>query len=917
MPIPVGQKLGSYEVLALVGAGGMGEVYRARDTRLDRTVAIKVLPSHLADRPDLRERLEREARAVSSLNHPHICTLFDIGQHEGADFLVMEYLEGGTLEARLDKGPLPIDETLRYAIDIADALGTAHRAGITHRDLKPGNVMLTKSGPKLLDFGLARTQPAAASFGSQSAVPTRAALTSEGTILGTPQYMAPEQIEGKDADARTDIFAFGSMLYEMVTGRKAFEGKSQVSLLAAIVEHEPQPMSAFQAMTPAAMEHLVRRCLAKAPDHRWQSALDIVHELRWILETASSGVTAGASQPSRKPWRWMAATAVCLVAAAAVSIVHFREAPPSQDVLRYTIPLPKEGQSEGIYFNFHISPDGRLVAVSAVLEQTLGIFVRELDSWEFRLLSGTDNSDFFWSPDSRYIGFFDNYNHKNHKLKKVRVSGAPAEENCDLVPGYLYDAHGSWSRDDRIVFSPRGGGPLLGVPAMGGEPRPVTTAGSGVSHVYPVFLPDGRHFLYTSRGGAQPGIYVAFLDNLVGRRLLADQSSVHFAPAASGSGHPHLIFIREGKLMAQRFDPNALELAGDAFVLAERALLDDSGSAAVSVSDNGVLMYLSGRNREFDSRLVWFDRSGKALGSEGSAGPPAPAALSPDEKTAAVLRRLAGPRIGDLWLRDLDRGLETRFTVDNAVFGMGNIGWSPDGKQVAFSSVASGSVDLYKKDVRASGPGEPILRNGNPKVLTDWSRDGFLLYTEIDPKTGADLWYLRLDGGAEGNAKPVPFLRTEFDESLGQISPDGRWITYLSNESEDYEVYVQPFPSGAGKWRISKSSGRHVGSTTTQPRWSGDGRELFYLTGPVGKFTLMAVPVSVGRTASGAAPVFESGAAKPLFEVRANTYDPASSTFFYSVSRDGQRFLINHVDASSEPVLNVVVNWEQAVLSGR
>ncbi len=915
MALTAGSRLGPYEIVALLGAGGMGEVYKARDTRLDRTVAIKVLPSDLADRPDLRERLEREARAVSSLNHPHICTLFDIGQHEGTDFLVMEYLDGDTLEARLDKGPLPLDHALRYAVDIADALAAAHRAGITHRDLKPGNVMLTKSGPKLLDFGLAKAQPAAASFGSPSAVATRATLTGEGTILGTLQYMAPEQIEGKDADARTDIFAFGAMLYEMVTGKKAFEGKSQVSLLAAILEHEPQPMSALQAMTPPALEHVVRRCLAKDPDHRWQSASDIVHELRWILETGPSAATVGSAQPSRKPWIWMAATAICLLAAAAAFVVHFLEVPSPQRVLRYAIPLPKEGQSEGLYFNFHLSPDGRFVAASAVLEETLGIFVRELDSWEFRLLPGTDNSDFFWSPDSRYIAFFDN---QKQKLKKVSVSGGPAEEICDLGPGYTYDANGSWSRDDVIVFAPPRGGPLLSVPATGGEPRPVTTPADGVSHVYPVFLPDGRHFLYTSRGGSSPGIYVASLDNPVGRRLLADQSSVHFAPVASDSVHAHLIFLREGKLMAQRFDPSALELAGDAFVLAERALLADHGSAAVSVSDNGVLVYLSGRSREFDSRLAWFDRSGKALATEGPAGPPAPAALSPDEKTAAVLRRQAGPRVGDLWLRDLNRGLETRFTSDNAVFGMGNIVWSPDGNQIAFSSVVSGSVDLYKKDAGGSGPAEPIFQNKNRKVLTDWSRDGFLLYTEIDPKTGADLWYTPLNGSAEGNAKPVPFLQTEFDESLGQISPDGRWISYVSNESGESEVYVQPFPSGAGKWRISKSSGRHVGSTTTQPRWSRDGKELFYLTGPVGKFTLMAVPVRVGpRPAPSPVPVFDFDPPKPLFEVRANTYDPASSTFFYSVSKDGQRFLIDHVDAASAPVLNVIVNWAQAVAGGQ
>jgi Tol biopolymer transport system component len=431
--------------------------------------------------------------------------------------------------------------------------------------------------------------------------------------------------------------------------------------------------------------------------------------------------------------------------------------------------------------------------------------------------------------------------------------------------------------------------------------------------LYPVFLPDGRRFLYTIHGGASPGIYVASLDNPEGQRLLADESSVPFAPARFGSRHGHLIFAREGKLMAQRFDPNTLDLAGETFVVAERALVTENGSAAVSVSDNSVLMYRSGRSRENDSRLVWFDRSGKTLASEGGAGPPSPTALSPDERTAAVLRRQAGLGIGDLWLRDLNRGLETRFTFDRTIVSYGNIVWSPDGNQIAFSAVSE-SVDLYRKDVHATGPAESIFKNRNRKVMTDWSRDGrYLLYTEIDPKTGADLWYLRVDGSA--GATPVSFLQTEFDESYGQVSPDGGWMAYVSNETGDFEVYVRAFPSGAGKMKISATAGRHVGSSTTQPRWSHDGTELFYLTGPVGKFTLMAAPVKVGlRLAPGAVPMLQVGAGRPLFEVRANTYDPASSTFFYSVSKDGQRFLIDHVEAASEPALNVIVNWDQAVV---
>jgi serine/threonine protein kinase/WD40 repeat protein len=911
MTFAIGSRLGSFEILSSLGAGGMGEVYKARDTRLDRTVAIKILAAPVAADPHFRERFDREARVIAALNHPHICTLHDVGRHDGVDFLVMEYVEGQTLAERLPKGPLPLDQVLQYAMQIADALDAAHRHGIVHRDLKPANVMLTKNGVKLLDFGLAKTRTTGAVAGLSLAATMPGPLTEQGAILGTLHSMSPEQVEGKDTDARSDLFAFGALVYEMATGKRAFEGQSAASVMAAILERDPPAMASLQPITPPLLDHVVSRCLVKDPDRRWQSALDIVHELRWIADTGPRATPAGAATQSRRPWIWIAATAVCLVAAVGVFALHVSEAPRSSPVLRYSIALPKEGDSDGLHFNFHISPNGRFVAVSAVLEQTFGIFVRALDSQEFRLLAGTNDSDFSWSPDSESIGFFDE---DGYKLKKVRVSGGPAEEICDIDRGgYFYDSHGSWSRDALIVFAIPRGGPLFVVPATGGKPRPVTTPSAGESHTFPVFLPDGRHFLYTSRGGADPGVYLASLDNGAGRRLLADQSSVTFAPAAPGEGLAHLIFMREGKLMAQRLDPKALELAGDAFVLVESALLDDSGAAAVSVSNNGVLGYLSGRSREFDSRLTWFDRSGKTLATEGAAGPPAQAALSPDDKTVVVLRRQAGSQTGDLWLRELSRGLETRFTTDNTVSGLANVVWSPDGSEIAFSSVASGSVDIFKKDIRATKPSEPLVRNENNKVLTEWSRTGFLLYTELRPQTGADLWYLRVDGGAGTSAAPVPFAQTKYHETLGQISPDGRWIAYVSNESGDYEVYVRPFPSGPGKWRISKSEVRHVGSTTTQPRWSPDGKELFYLTGPVGRFTLMAVPLKAGlRLAPGSASEFDFDPPRPLFQVRANTYGPTASTFFYMVSKDSQRFLIDHVESAAEPALNMVVNWEQA-----
>ena len=903
----IGTTLSHYKIIEKLGQGGQGEVYLAEDSRLDRKVALKILPQHLSERAELRERFEREARAVSSLNHPHICTLYDIGEQDGIHYLVMEHLVGETLEARLAKGALSLEQTLEYAIQIADALDKAHRQGVVHRDLKPGNIMLVKSGAKLLDFGLAMLQ-AAETPTNLSALPTEQAnLTAEGTILGTLQYMAPEQLEAKEADSRTDIFAFGAVVYEMATGKKAFGGKSQASLIGAIMNSEPQPMAELEAMTPRSLDHVVKRCLAKVPDDRWQSAADVVHELRWVVEMASNAELAGPSPTLGKSRFWMAATAVCLLVATAVSLIYFREAPPLQRTLRYTIPLPKEGESEGLYFHFNLSPDGQTVAVSGVIEKAAGIFTRELDSLEWRqMLVHRAPGDFFWSPDSRSIGFFD-----HQKLKKVSVGGGPTEDVADIGPGSIFSASGSWSQDDVIVFNPPGGGPLLSVPAAGGEPRPATTVESGVNHRYPAFLPDGQHFLYTSQGGSSPGIHVASLENPVGRQLLADPSSARFAPAASGRGYGHLIFLRDGMLMAQPFDPNALELRGDAFVLAERGLWSNNRAAAVSVSNNGILTYLGGRHRETDSRLIWVDRSGDRLAVEGPTGPPSSVTLSPDQRMAAVVRRQAGLQNGDVWLRDMDRGLEDPFTFEGTIRANSNVVWSPDGSRIAFSSTASESVELYISDVPASRPGEPIFGNGNPKVLTDWSRDGYLLYTEIDPETGADLWYLPLAGNATGDVQPVAFLRNKWDESFGQIAPNGQWIAYVSNETGSYEVYVQPFPSGAGKWRISTAESET--GTTQQPRWSRDGSELFYLTGAGGMPTMMAAPMRTPAS-PGSSPVLSP---RPLYEVRVNGFTPRSGTFFYSVSNDGERFLINQIEAATEPAINVVVNWEEAVLAGQ
>jgi Tol biopolymer transport system component len=487
------------------------------------------------------------------------------------------------------------------------------------------------------------------------------------------------------------------------------------------------------------------------------------------------------------------------------------------------------------------------------------------------------------------------------------------------VPG-LFGARGAWGRDGVIVFAPSNKyepGPLRSVPATGGESRQLTTVEPGESHRFPLFLPDGRHFLYTSVGGPSPGIYVAGLDDTDGRRLLADASSAHFAPATAKS-LAHLLFIRDGNLVAQPFDTDRFELTGEPFRLLEGAPYADDSAAGISVSDDGTLSLRGGRNRLTDSRFTWFDRSGNVISHEGPIGQLAAASLSPDEQSMAVSRWQPGQWTTDLYLRDLTRGVDDRFTFQNAVDVASNAVWSPDGSRLLFSASPTGTFDLFWKETRSSDPAVLLLETENPKYVTDWSRDGrYVLYTETNPETQADLWYLPLEEtstpGEIRAAEPVAFLQTEFLESAGKLSPDGRWIAYVSSESGDLDVYVRSFPSGAGKRKISNGA-------SVQPRWSPDGRELFYLTGPASRQTLMSTTVTTpSPVSSGGLPIFATAAPEPLFQEQFNNFHPAIGTFFYSVSADGKRFLVNHIDTTEDPVLNVVVNWQRAfgVAQGR
>jgi len=884
--LSAGSRLGPYEILAPLGAGGMGEVYKARDTRLERTVAVKVLPSHMSASPEVRQRFEREAKTISQLSHPHICALYDVGREDETDYLVMEYLEGETLSDRLAKGALPLEQTLRYGVEIADALDKAHRQGIVHRDLKPGNVMLTKSGVKLLDFGLAKALAPVSSASSLTALPTQAPdLTAEGTLLGTLQYMAPEQLEGKEADARTDIFAFGAVLYEMATGRKAFSGRSQASLISAIMREEPAAISALQSMSPPALDRVVKTCLAKDPEDRWQTAHDVELQLKWIAEGGSQvglPVAVVSRRKSRERLVWITITMLLALAAAFPwAIRSIGRAPADARPMRFVVSPPEKASfTADPPPAGRVSPDGHHIAFVASSGAGPQLWVRALDSLTAQPLPGTEGASYpFWSPDSRFIAFF-----ADGRLKKIELSGKSPQILCDALEG----VGGAWNREGTIVFSRSfSGEPLYRVPASGGAPAPVTRLDSSRredSHRWPYFLPDGRHFLYLasiSTRQANNAIYVGSLDSQEARRLVTANSSVAYAPPG------FLLFVSNETLMAQPFDPDRLALKGDAVPIAERVQPSvPNAYASFSVSENGVLTYWAGTA---ESELVWFDRAGSRLGALGGASDYMSPSLSPDEKRVAVVRSDSHTGSRDIWLIEVARGTHTRLTSDRAeeAFPL----WSPDGGRIVFISNRDGPEDLYQRLLTGAGRDEALYKSSAPhKHPMDWSRDGrFILYHTRQARTGADLWVLPLSG----DRRPFPLLQTEFGEWHGQFSPDGRHVAYTSDESGAWEVYVQPFPGSGERLRISASGGG-------QPRWRRDGNELFYIAADG---TMTAVPLDRG---SGS---LSAGIPKALFKTSVHT--PSLSVIFgYAVTGDGQRFLINTpaADALRTPI-TVVLNW--------
>jgi serine/threonine protein kinase len=866
MPLSAGSKLGPYEILTPLGEGGMGQVWKARDTRLNRFVAIKTSHKRFS------ERFEREAQAIAALNHPNICSLYDVGP----DYLVMEYVEGKPLE-----GPVPLDQALLLAGQILDALDAAHRKGITHRDLKPGNIMLGPNGVKVLDFGLAKMEHAPSPAGVTQTMP----LTGEGSLLGTLQYMSPEQIEGQEADARSDIFAFGLVLYELIAGKRPFTGKSQASLIASILKEQPQPLNELQPLTPPGLDRVLQTCLEKDPDKRWQSAREVKHALDWMTQNASPVAPAPARPSETKGLRRALAAVAALAVLIALGVagwMYFRPQEPAQ-TSRFEVALP-----ENVTFSQYVSvsPDGRKLAFNATGEKS-GLWIRDLDALQWRQLPGTENAvSPFWSPDSKFLGFG-----VQDQLKKIDVSGGPAQTLCE-VSG-IQVGTGAWNRDGVIVFGGRGIGPLWRVSQVGGVATAITSVDRerGESfHSLPTFLPDGKHFLYLRNGPPDAiGIYAGSLDakpaEQPARRILDNQFAASYV-------NGYLFFMRDNTLMAQPFDAGKLQLTGEPAPVADHVGTTQS-IGVFSVSPSGTLAYRAGAGTG-SYQLTWFDRQGRVLSTFGQVGPDQNIVLSPDG-TRGVVRDAAGAAAGDLWTLDFARGVRTRFTFRQ------NPGspavWSPDGSRVAF---ATGDLldTIYEKASSGAGEEKELLKEpGRIHIPSSWSHDGrFLLYTAInDPKTGNDLWVLPL----QGDRKPVLLLGTDFAENQGTLSPDMRWIAYTSSESGRAEIYVRPFlasgPSGApalgeGKWQVSKDGGN-------DPAWRADGKEIVFQAPPNG-MSKMAVDVKANGSA------LEIGIPQRLFM--------APVDFGWDVTSDGKRFLLSVLPQGQQTTqvpITVVLNW--------
>jgi Tol biopolymer transport system component len=885
MPLTAGAKLGPYEIVGPLGAGGMGEVYRARDTRLERIVAIKILPAQFSTDPVRKQRFEREAKTISSLNHPHICVLYDVGSQDGADYLVMECVEGETLAKRLEKGAMPLEQVLKYGAQIADALDRAHRSGVIHRDLKPGNIMLTPTGAKLLDFGLAKPAAPLASVATLTAVVTQSSpMTEQGAIVGTFQYMSPEQVEAKELDGRSDIFSLGAVLYEMLTGQRAFQGKSQLSVASAILEKEPAPISTIKPMTPPVLDHAIRRCLAKDPEERWQTARDLELELKWIVEVgpqvalASVGAAKGVAAFGRRGLIFSLGTLLFGAAIASLATWNLKPSASTQprQVSRTVITLPP-GQrlAELPQPVVALSLDGTHLAYVAIQGGTQQLYLRAMDSLEARAIPGTEGAVYpFFSPDGQWLGFF-----SGQKLKKVSMSGGAAQTLGDAVLPFGV----TWSSQGTIGFSPASASFLQQMPEAGGAPGPLTRLEVGeVSHRWPEFLPGGKEVLFvastSSFNWTNSKVAVQSMGTGGRQNLIQAGTQPHYASTG------HLVYAQGSTLMAVPFDPVQLAVTGAAVpVVEDVSHAPTTGAAQYSISATGSLVYVPGGVHADQRKLVWVARNG----TEQPAAAPARAymfpRISPDGRRVAVG---ITEHETQLWLYDFSRETLTRFTFEGIVNL--NAVWTPDGKRITFQSTKEGPPNIYWQRADGSGGLERLTTSQNSNVPMSWSPDGQqLTFIEVSPSTQRDIWVLRMS-----DRKAQPFLRTPFDESVPRFSPDGHWLAYVSNESGRYEVYVQPYPGPGGKWQISTEGG-------TEPAWNPSGHELFYRSGD----KMMAVDIATQ-------PSFAAGKPRALFEGR--YVATAATSPNYDVSPDGQRFLmLKSADAGeAAPMqINVVLNW--------
>ncbi len=924
MSLNAGTRLGPYEIVAAIGAGGMGEVYKATDTRLTRTVAIKVLPSHWADNTEMKQRFEREARTIASLSDPHICALHDIGHEGGIDFLVMEYLEGETLAARIARGPIGVGETVTIAIAMASALDRAHRQGIVHRDLKPSNVMLTPSGAKLLDFGLAKL--------TEGKTPANRELSAPGVVPGTLQYMAPEQLEGAEADARTDLFALGVIMHEMVTGKKVFEGKSRVLVMSAIATHTPPPLAAADPTTPTELDHVVQTCLAKDPAERWHSARDVLAELQAIAEGNTDGETAalvaGGSATHVRLYRGLAAAAVLVAIGVSLPAIWYLRGEAAPAELRYRMPMQVTaapgplnvgGVAAGAFFglsSFALSPDGSSLAFIARgnAADAFVLYVRPIGALVPQQLTPTDDgaAQPFWSADGRSIGFA-----SGGQLRKIAASGGPPQ---DLAPVEDFSG-GAWNQDGVIIFGTSKG--IFRVAAEGGTPEAVTTLdGNESGHYWPTFLPDGKRFLYSawSNDTSLRAVYGTALDSKDRTRILAAESNAIY----SSTGH--LLFHRGKAVYAQPFDPESLALSGEPARVADEVSFGESdGRGHFSASATGVLAYFENsgaagnvgtQSDTAEWHLTWVGRTGQVTERPGPPGVFRGVEVSPDTKRIAVHRHEASG--GDIWIVE-PSGSETRLTFDAAQHNSSPI-WSPDGRDIVYTSLRSGKWGLYRKRSDGSSVEELLIESELPKAPTSWSPDGTrIVFGVTDPKTKSDLWVLSL-----ADKKAAPLANTPFVETHAQVSPDGKWIAYSSDlVGNRREIHVRPFPSGTGQWQISVAGG-------DWPRWRGDGRELyFHSIGPVaapqnpGNATFVGPMYAV--TVNGAASSFEHTAPRPFVNVRALNFTHAGVEYHtYAISPDGQRLLYyqfvvpSAVTAQSSGLdhpsgLVVAMNWESGL----